>query len=69
MRSDGRTDPKAAPWALEPGPEVCGFCDRAYHIEAGAFCVDCDRPACPLCIVEVRESRCLVCPDCREEHR
>lgn len=64
--SPGReeSDRSELPWWLEPGSETCEFCLHTYHYEAGYYCVDCDRPICPACIVEVRVSRTVVCPAC-----
>lgn len=59
------TDP--IPWWLAPGPETCEFCLRAYHVEAGYRCIDCDQPVCPLCVVTIRETRVVACPHCRTE--
>lgn len=52
------------PWWLALGPQICDFCLRAYHCEAGCHCPECDRPICPLCVVEVQVSRILLCPEC-----
>ncbi len=52
------------PWWLEPGPEECAFCLHGYHYEAGYHCIECDRPLCPVCVIEVRETHSVVCPDC-----
>jgi hypothetical protein len=63
-----QTRPAPLPW-LEPGVETCGFCLRAYHYEAAYHCADCDRPACPVCIVTVRERQTVVCPQCAGDSR
>ena len=54
-------------WWSEPGPESCGFCHHAFHVEIGYHCVECDRPVCPLCVVTVRERHVVVCPECEQE--
>jgi hypothetical protein len=53
-------------WLLEPGPDDCAFCARAYRIEVAYYCIACDRPICPLCAVIVRERRGVLCPECAE---
>ncbi|HET6655408.1 MAG TPA: hypothetical protein VFH57_04110 [Gammaproteobacteria bacterium] len=52
------------PWWLEAGAASCGFCAVAYLEEVAVHCFECDRPICPVCVVEVRESRTVVCPEC-----
>lgn len=49
---------------IERADEPCPFCLQVYALEAGARCVACDRPVCPLCVVRVRAARALLCPDC-----
>ncbi|MCD6007978.1 MULTISPECIES: hypothetical protein [Halomonadaceae] len=66
MMTQDATAP-ALPWWLQAGDEECPFCLRRYHVEAGYYCMHCDQPICPFCVVELRESRETVCPDCREE--
>ncbi|WP_308364547.1 MULTISPECIES: hypothetical protein [unclassified Microbulbifer] len=56
-----------APWWLQPGPETCQFCLRAFHHEAGYHCLHCDWAVCPGCVVERFENREAVCPQCRGE--
>lgn len=51
-------------WWLESGPETCAFCEVRYNIEAACYCVECDRPVCPACFVEIRVTRRIYCPDC-----
>lgn len=58
---------KKQPWWLEPGAETCPFCETRLHFEALVYCTDCDRPVCPICLVEIRESRRLLCPECHAE--
>lgn len=53
------------PWWLGPGPQMCDFCLRAYHSEAGGHCPECDRPICPLCVAQVQVSRAPLCPECQ----
>lgn len=62
---DGSEDSNRSemPWWLGPGPQACAFCLRAYHSEAGHHCPECDRPVCPLCVVERQMSH-IVCPEC-----
>lgn len=55
------------PWWLEPGAQTCDFCQRTLHYEAVYYCVHCDRPICPLCVVKVRESQDIVCSECHAE--
>lgn len=54
----------ARPWWLEAGAERCEVCELAHHYEITVRCVACDRPLCPSCAVEVRETRSLWCADC-----
>lgn len=57
------------PWWLESGTEICQFCQRTFHYEAGFHCVYCDRPICPLCVVTVLEARGIRevhCPECHQ---
>lgn len=56
---------KALPWWLEPGPEICPFCEGRIHFEALLFCATCDRPVCTTCLVDV--SRKALCPECYAE--
>ena len=53
------------PWWLEAGAESCSFCESPLHYEAMVFCVDCDRPVCPACLVE--RDRSALCPECHDE--
>ena len=54
----------ATPWWLMPGTEFCEFCLHTYQFEVGYYCVECDGPVCPLCVIEVRATRRVVCPNC-----
>ncbi len=54
-------------WWLEPGPDMCEHCLRAYYVEVGYVCAACDRPVCPVCAVTVRERGVVLCPSCAEE--
>lgn len=54
----------STPWWLDPGPQECEFCLLHYHYEAGYHCIECDRPLCPACVVEIRATRTVVCPEC-----
>jgi hypothetical protein len=58
---------KALPWWLEPGPEICPFCEVHLHFEVMLYCATCDRPICPTCQVEIMESRSVLCPECYAE--
>jgi DNA-directed RNA polymerase subunit RPC12/RpoP len=53
------------PWWLTAGTEQCEFCLRWYRLEAAYYCVDCDRPVCPVCVTTVRASGAVRCPGCR----
>jgi hypothetical protein len=65
MRRETTRETRRA-WWLEPGPEVCEFCLAAYHIELAYYCIDCDRPVCPICAVAVRDRHAVLCPECSE---
>lgn len=54
------------PWWLS-GEETCEFCAQQYTLEVEFRCVDCDRPICPMCVVVVRESHRVVCPECHPD--
>lgn len=60
------TDSKtaAAQWWDAPGPDHCQFCQHGFHVEIGYYCVECDRPVCPLCAIAVHEDRTVLCPHC-----
>ncbi|HET6655539.1 MAG TPA: hypothetical protein VFH57_04775 [Gammaproteobacteria bacterium] len=51
-------------WWLEAGAASCEFCAVAYHEEVAVHCIECDRPVCPVCVVEIRETREIICPEC-----
>lgn len=55
------------PWWLEPGPEICPFCEVHFHFEAASWCADCDRPLCQTCLIEVFSRRRVLCPDCHAQ--
>ena len=56
-------DPSPGPaWWDEAGPDVCEFCQHAFHVEVGFYCADCDRPVCPVCVITL-SSR-AACPEC-----
>lgn len=61
------TSDRQAPWWLQPGTESCPFCEASYAFEAGYYCVDCDQPVCPICIIEAHASREIYCPQCRPQ--
>jgi hypothetical protein len=46
------------------GTERCSFCTGSYAWEVGVYCVDCDGPMCPLCLVVVYGSDGPRCPEC-----
>lgn len=54
----------ATSWFLE-GTETCEHCGQTYAVELERYCVTCDAPICPFCVVIVREE--LRCPACEEE--
>ena len=60
-----------APWWAPRGSgaeaERCSFCLGVYAYELEVRCVDCDRPMCPVCAVEVRRTEVQVCLDCGAE--
>ncbi|SDL63995.1 hypothetical protein SAMN05661010_02200 [Modicisalibacter muralis] len=58
---------QSTPWWLELGAQACDFCQRTFHYEAIYHCVHCDRPICPFCMMEIRESREVTCSECHEE--
>nr|WP_297459165.1 hypothetical protein [uncultured Halomonas sp.] len=60
---------QSTPWWLEPGAQTCDFCQRTFHYEVIHHCVHCDRPICPFCVTEVRETQSMVCSECDEEGR
>jgi hypothetical protein len=51
----------------EAGSETCGFCRHAYRAEDAYWCLECDRPVCPVCAVFVIERRIVLCPECAAE--
>jgi hypothetical protein len=65
--SGARHSTRRRAWWHESGPESCGFCLTAYHIELAYYCADCDRPVCPACAVAVRDRRVVLCPECAEK--
>ncbi len=56
---------KQLPWWLEKGAAVCPFCEDRLHVEALAYCSDCDRPICPACLVA--EGHRALCPECHSD--
>jgi hypothetical protein len=52
------------PWWLESSSGRCAGCDVRVHVELLIYCVACDRPFCPLCIVAIRRSQELSCHGC-----
>jgi DNA-directed RNA polymerase subunit RPC12/RpoP len=59
-----KRDSAADPWWSKPGPELCEFCLHTFQVEAGYYCADCDRPICPVCVLQIRERHSVSCPDC-----
>ncbi len=53
-----------APWWLERGGERCGFCYLHYPTETEYRCADCDAAICPECVVAVRATGIVYCPEC-----
>ncbi len=54
-------------WRLESGFEQCEFCRHPYHIEVAYYCVECDRPICPVCAIIVLAQPAVLCPQCAKE--
>lgn len=52
------------PWWLTVGTEQCEFCLCWYRFEAAYYCVDCDRPVCPVCVRTVQVGHFVRCPEC-----
>jgi DNA-directed RNA polymerase subunit RPC12/RpoP len=72
LRDDSKEDALSrdeteTPWWLEPGPETCQHCQGTFHYEAGYHCFQCDSPVCPVCVVELHETRQVSCPDCHAQ--
>ncbi len=72
LRDDSKEDALSrdeteTPWWLEPGPETCQHCQGTFHYEAGYHCFQCDSPICPVCVVELHETRQVSCPDCHAQ--
>ena len=57
----------AAPTDRWSGQEHCAFCLQRYAESLEVYCVHCDRPVCPLCVVRHRVQTALVCPECTAE--
>ncbi|HSJ10392.1 MAG TPA: hypothetical protein VK928_10770 [Longimicrobiales bacterium] len=55
------------PYWLEPGTETCADCTHMYHYEVVRRCSGCDRGVCEHCVVVVRETREVLCPQCARE--
>lgn len=60
-------DDAEPPWWLESGAETCQSCQRTFHYEAGYHCFHCDSPVCPVCVVELHETRQVICPECHAQ--
>lgn len=55
---------RSEPWWLSPGFEWCFVCEASVHAEALGYCIACDRPLCPLCMMFTGEGGAIQCPDC-----
>lgn len=64
-RQPATQQPRELPWWLG-GDESCEFCLQQYDIELEYRCVECDHPICPMCVVTIRETRRVLCPQCSE---
>lgn len=60
-------DKRSPLWLPTNLDETCGWCLQVYVYEHRYHCDWCDAPVCPTCIVERRELRVTLCPDCAEE--
>jgi hypothetical protein len=45
------------------GDGQCGFCLQTYLLQLEVYCVECDRPLCPLCAMH-RSPGGGLCPEC-----
>ncbi len=57
---------KRTVWWIDGGGETCDFCLQRYAYEVERRCSRCDGPACPRCVVKIRETRQSVCVGCHE---
>lgn len=55
------------PYWLTEGTETCSGCTHTYHYEVERRCVGCDRGVCEHCMVKVRETHEVFCPECAQE--
>lgn len=58
MRSCEMT-PRATSWIVQD-TEMCEHCGQTYAYELERYCIECDAPICPLCVVIAREE--VRCP-------
>jgi hypothetical protein len=49
------------------GDEHCGFCLQSYAYELEVFCIHCDRPMCPVCVVTRTFQGERICPECASD--
>lgn len=56
----------ASPWWLAE-EEDCGYCHQAYARSVEYYCVHCEEPVCPSCVIVIRETREFVCPHCHQQ--
>ena len=52
-----------ASW-VEQADEPCPHCFHGYALHVQLHCVACDRSTCPICAMEARETRAIVCLEC-----
>jgi len=52
------------PWWLDEETQ-CEHCFQHYSHNIGYYCIQCDRPVCPLCIVVVDPTQDVHCPQCQ----
>ena len=51
---------------IELADHPCGSCLQTYDLALEVWCVACDRPVCPVCIVVVHGTGERFCPECGE---
>lgn len=49
------------------GDAHCGFCLQSYAYELEVFCLHCDRPMCPICVVKRTFRGQRICPECASD--
>lgn len=57
---------KTPPYWLS-GTETCSLCTFNYVLEMELRCVACDRGFCEHCVIVVRETREIFCPECHPD--